>query len=241
MRSSRVITAVDSHTEGMPTRVVTGVGVPQLTAVLEEAERSHPVVTAVGRAVPRTRAYAGPDQAHGDSVAGGASSKETGRDHIRACESGRGDGRIAALRRIVGNRAAGRGEALLGAERIYRTLVAALVTSLLICWISLPLTANAFHPATESDKALIGAALVGLSLLDELWWWVTVLVLVREIGVTLLRFFVRNRGLPSCEAIRRKNSPLAASNCWTSRKFRITTTPLSASVDTMSSMPPGSV
>jgi anti-sigma regulatory factor (Ser/Thr protein kinase) len=34
------------------------------TAVLEEAERSHPVVTAVGRALPRTHAYAGPDQAH---------------------------------------------------------------------------------------------------------------------------------------------------------------------------------
>lgn len=47
--------------------------------------------------------------------------------------------------------------ALLGPERIYRTLVAALVTSLLICWISLPLTPNAVHPPTESDKALIGA------------------------------------------------------------------------------------
>lgn len=47
--------------------------------------------------------------------------------------------------------------ALLGPERIYSTLRAALITSLLICWISLPLTPNAFHPATESDKALIGA------------------------------------------------------------------------------------
>ncbi len=33
-----------------------------------------------------------------------------------------------------------------------------------------------------ADKALIGAALIGLSLLDELPWWVTVLVLVREVG-----------------------------------------------------------
>lgn len=47
--------------------------------------------------------------------------------------------------------------ALLGPERIYRTLVAALVVSLLICWISLPLTPHAVHPPTESDKALIGA------------------------------------------------------------------------------------
>ena len=46
-----------------------------------------------------------------------------------------------------------------------------------------------------ADKALIGAALVGLSVLDELWWWVTVVVLVREIGITLLRFFVIRHGL----------------------------------------------
>ena len=46
-----------------------------------------------------------------------------------------------------------------------------------------------------ADKALIGAALVGLSLLDELFWWVTILVLVREIGVTLLRFVVIRHGV----------------------------------------------
>lgn len=46
-----------------------------------------------------------------------------------------------------------------------------------------------------ADKALIGAALVGLSVLDELWWWVTVVVLIREIGITLLRFFVIRHGV----------------------------------------------
>ena len=46
-----------------------------------------------------------------------------------------------------------------------------------------------------ADKTLIGAALVGLSLLDELWWWVTVVVLVREIGVTVLRFVVIRHGV----------------------------------------------
>ncbi|MDQ1586337.1 MAG: CDP-diacylglycerol---glycerol-3-phosphate 3-phosphatidyltransferase [Actinomycetota bacterium] len=46
-----------------------------------------------------------------------------------------------------------------------------------------------------ADKALTGAALVGLSVLGELWWWVTVLVLVREIGITLLRFFVIRHGV----------------------------------------------
>ncbi len=46
-----------------------------------------------------------------------------------------------------------------------------------------------------ADKALTGAAFVGLSLLDELAWWVTVLVVVREVGVTLLRFFVIRHGV----------------------------------------------
>jgi CDP-diacylglycerol---glycerol-3-phosphate 3-phosphatidyltransferase len=46
-----------------------------------------------------------------------------------------------------------------------------------------------------ADKALIGAALIGLSLLDELPWWVTVLVLVREVGVTALRLVVIRHGV----------------------------------------------
>lgn len=46
-----------------------------------------------------------------------------------------------------------------------------------------------------ADKALIGAALIGLSLLGDLAWWVTVVILVREIGVTILRFAVLRRGV----------------------------------------------
>lgn len=46
-----------------------------------------------------------------------------------------------------------------------------------------------------ADKALIGSALVGLSLLGELPWWVTVVILVREVGVTLLRFWVIRHGV----------------------------------------------
>jgi CDP-diacylglycerol--glycerol-3-phosphate 3-phosphatidyltransferase len=38
-------------------------------------------------------------------------------------------------------------------------------------------------------------AFVGLSLLGELSWWVTGVVLVREIGVTLLRFWVIRHGV----------------------------------------------
>jgi CDP-diacylglycerol--glycerol-3-phosphate 3-phosphatidyltransferase len=46
-----------------------------------------------------------------------------------------------------------------------------------------------------ADKALTGAALIGLSVLGELPWWITVLVMVREIGVTLLRFWVIRHGV----------------------------------------------
>jgi CDP-diacylglycerol---glycerol-3-phosphate 3-phosphatidyltransferase len=46
-----------------------------------------------------------------------------------------------------------------------------------------------------ADKALTGTALVGLSVLGELPWWVTVLVLVREWGVTALRFAVIRHGV----------------------------------------------
>ena len=46
-----------------------------------------------------------------------------------------------------------------------------------------------------ADKALTGTALVGLSYLGDLPWWVTVVILVREIGVTLLRFWVIRHGV----------------------------------------------
>jgi CDP-diacylglycerol--glycerol-3-phosphate 3-phosphatidyltransferase len=46
-----------------------------------------------------------------------------------------------------------------------------------------------------ADKALIGAALICLSLLGELAWWVTVVIMVREIGITVLRFVIIRRGV----------------------------------------------
>jgi len=46
-----------------------------------------------------------------------------------------------------------------------------------------------------ADKALIGAALVGLSILGELPWWITIVIAVRELGVTLLRFWVIRYGV----------------------------------------------
>lgn len=46
-----------------------------------------------------------------------------------------------------------------------------------------------------ADKALIGAGLIMLSLLGELPWWVTVLILVRELGITVLRMVVIRYGV----------------------------------------------
>jgi len=46
-----------------------------------------------------------------------------------------------------------------------------------------------------ADKLLIGTALIALSVEGSLSWWFTVLILTREIGITLLRFKVINRGV----------------------------------------------
>ena len=46
-----------------------------------------------------------------------------------------------------------------------------------------------------ADKVLTGSALVCLSILGELPWWVTVVILVREIGITVFRFAVISQGV----------------------------------------------
>ncbi|MEU0895444.1 CDP-diacylglycerol--glycerol-3-phosphate 3-phosphatidyltransferase [Streptomyces massasporeus] len=46
-----------------------------------------------------------------------------------------------------------------------------------------------------ADKAIMGAALICLSALGDLPWWVTGLILGRELGVTLLRFWVIRYGV----------------------------------------------
>jgi CDP-diacylglycerol--glycerol-3-phosphate 3-phosphatidyltransferase len=49
-----------------------------------------------------------------------------------------------------------------------------------------------------ADKVLIGGALVSLSILGELPWWVTIVILVREIGITVYRFIaLRDRVIPA--------------------------------------------
>jgi len=39
-----------------------------------------------------------------------------------------------------------------------------------------------------ADKVLTGGALVGLSILGEIPWWITIVILAREIGITVFRF-----------------------------------------------------
>jgi CDP-diacylglycerol--glycerol-3-phosphate 3-phosphatidyltransferase len=46
-----------------------------------------------------------------------------------------------------------------------------------------------------ADKALTGAAFIGLSVLGELPWWLTIIVLAREFGITALRFAVIRYGV----------------------------------------------
>jgi CDP-diacylglycerol--glycerol-3-phosphate 3-phosphatidyltransferase len=46
-----------------------------------------------------------------------------------------------------------------------------------------------------ADKALTGAALVMLSIYDRLPWWVTIVIMAREVGVTLLRLWVIRHGV----------------------------------------------
>lgn len=41
-----------------------------------------------------------------------------------------------------------------------------------------------------ADKVLTGAAFIGLSILAELPWWITAVVLIREVGITVHRLVV---------------------------------------------------
>ena len=41
-----------------------------------------------------------------------------------------------------------------------------------------------------ADKSLMAAALIGLAVITELPWWVPIIILIRELGITVLRFFM---------------------------------------------------
>lgn len=41
-----------------------------------------------------------------------------------------------------------------------------------------------------ADKAIMAASLISLNVIGKLWWWVTAIILIREIGITVWRFTV---------------------------------------------------
>lgn len=45
-----------------------------------------------------------------------------------------------------------------------------------------------------ADKALMISALVSLNILGELWWWVTAVIVFRELGITVWRMVLARRG-----------------------------------------------
>ncbi len=66
-----------------------------------------------------------------------------------------------------------------------------------------------------ADKALTGAALVLLSIYDALPWWVTALILLREWGVTALRFWVIRYGvIPASRGGKLKTALQTAAIAW---------------------------
>ena len=46
-----------------------------------------------------------------------------------------------------------------------------------------------------ADKALTGAGFITLSMIGEIPWWITVVILAREVGITLLRFWIIRHGV----------------------------------------------
>lgn len=46
-----------------------------------------------------------------------------------------------------------------------------------------------------ADKALIGSAMISLSILGRFPWWITILILAREIGITVFRLLVIRGGV----------------------------------------------
>lgn len=93
---------------------------------------------------------------------------------------------------------AGDGHQTAGRITAFAVFAVAVITDRLDGWL-----ARTYDMETEfgkladpiADKMLIGAALIGLSMLGDLPWWVTVVILVRELGVTALRFAVLHRGV----------------------------------------------
>lgn len=61
-----------------------------------------------------------------------------------------------------------------------------------------------------ADKALTGMAFIGLSVIGEVWWWVTILVLLREWSVTLMRLSIAKHVVIAAKASGKLKTTLQA-------------------------------
>ena len=61
-----------------------------------------------------------------------------------------------------------------------------------------------------ADKAITGMALIGLSVVGDVWWWVTIVVLLREWSVTLLRLSVLSQVVIAASASGKVKTTLQA-------------------------------
>ncbi|MCL2735528.1 MAG: CDP-diacylglycerol--glycerol-3-phosphate 3-phosphatidyltransferase [Propionibacteriaceae bacterium] len=52
-----------------------------------------------------------------------------------------------------------------------------------------------------ADKAITGMAMICLSIMGELWWWVTILILIREWGITVMRFLIVKYGVQAADRL----------------------------------------
>jgi len=63
--------------------------------------------------------------------------------------------------------------------------------------------ARSRHQVTElgkfldpvADKAMVGTAMISLSILGRMPWWITIVILTREIGITIFRLAIVKRGV----------------------------------------------
>jgi len=46
-----------------------------------------------------------------------------------------------------------------------------------------------------ADKAMVGTAMICLSILGRMPWWITIVILAREIGITIFRLAIVKRGV----------------------------------------------
>ena len=55
--------------------------------------------------------------------------------------------------------------------------------------------ATVTHPVISCPAVMLGTAMVSLSILGRMPWWITTVIMAREIGITIFRLAVIKRGV----------------------------------------------